>query len=292
MRPRLRGPAKCSLPHPDEERVDRGDVRRLGRERRGGAGLLHTTHLHGAVARNAPGRSSSLQTTELRFLKGGAMRTSASVAAVTPDRGLTPSACLGRIRPNSFTSTTDEPLTPTQERAGPALMAQFDTTNWSVVLKAGSGDTTGCREALSAAVRDLLVPRLRLRPPERRERRGRRGPHPGVLRAVPREALPRRRAARAGPVPLVPARLRAQLPPQRARPRAGAEERRRAASPPAARRGGRGPLRARAGGRGDPGGPLREGVGPGRARPRPSGGSRRRASASCGASASPACDPS
>jgi RNA polymerase sigma-70 factor (ECF subfamily) len=28
-------------------------------------------------------------------------------------------------------------------------MARFDTTNWSVVLKAGSGDTTGCQEALA-----------------------------------------------------------------------------------------------------------------------------------------------
>lgn len=29
------------------------------------------------------------------------------------------------------------------------MMAQFDTTNWSVVLKAASGDTAGCRQALS-----------------------------------------------------------------------------------------------------------------------------------------------
>lgn len=29
-------------------------------------------------------------------------------------------------------------------------MARFDTTNWGVVMKAASGDTTGCREALGA----------------------------------------------------------------------------------------------------------------------------------------------
>jgi RNA polymerase sigma-70 factor (ECF subfamily) len=29
-------------------------------------------------------------------------------------------------------------------------MAEFDTTRWSVVLKAGAGDTTGCREALAS----------------------------------------------------------------------------------------------------------------------------------------------
>jgi RNA polymerase sigma factor (sigma-70 family) len=28
-------------------------------------------------------------------------------------------------------------------------VARFDTTNWSVVLKAGSGDTTGCQQALA-----------------------------------------------------------------------------------------------------------------------------------------------
>ena len=37
-------------------------------------------------------------------------------------------------------------------------MAQFDTTNWSVVLKAGSGDTTGCREALSALCETYWYP--------------------------------------------------------------------------------------------------------------------------------------
>ena len=72
--------------------------------------------------------------------------------------GLTPPVRLGTIRPNSFTSATDQPLTPTQGRAGPALMAQFDTTNWSVVLKAGSGDTTGCREALSALCETYWYP--------------------------------------------------------------------------------------------------------------------------------------
>lgn len=37
-------------------------------------------------------------------------------------------------------------------------MAQFDTTNWSVVLKAGSGDTTGCREALAALCQTYWYP--------------------------------------------------------------------------------------------------------------------------------------
>jgi RNA polymerase sigma factor (sigma-70 family) len=50
----------------------------------------------------------------------------------------------------------DNPVTsfPGAVRARPsgerdAVMARFDTTNWSVVLKAGSGDTTGCQEALA-----------------------------------------------------------------------------------------------------------------------------------------------
>ena len=37
-------------------------------------------------------------------------------------------------------------------------MAPFDTTNWSVVLKAGSGDTTGCREALAALCETYWYP--------------------------------------------------------------------------------------------------------------------------------------
>jgi RNA polymerase sigma-70 factor (ECF subfamily) len=37
-------------------------------------------------------------------------------------------------------------------------MARFDTTNWSVVLKAGSGDTTGCRKALSALCETYWYP--------------------------------------------------------------------------------------------------------------------------------------
>ena len=37
-------------------------------------------------------------------------------------------------------------------------MTQFDTTNWSVVLKAGSGDTTGCREALATLCETYWYP--------------------------------------------------------------------------------------------------------------------------------------
>jgi RNA polymerase sigma factor (sigma-70 family) len=37
-------------------------------------------------------------------------------------------------------------------------MAQFDTTNWSVVLKAGSGDTTGCRDALASLCETYWYP--------------------------------------------------------------------------------------------------------------------------------------
>jgi RNA polymerase sigma-70 factor (ECF subfamily) len=37
-------------------------------------------------------------------------------------------------------------------------MARFDTTNWSVVLKAGSGDTTGCREALATLCETYWYP--------------------------------------------------------------------------------------------------------------------------------------
>jgi hypothetical protein len=29
------------------------------------------------------------------------------------------------------------------------VVTQFDTTHWSVVLKAAAGDTTGCRDALA-----------------------------------------------------------------------------------------------------------------------------------------------
>ena len=37
-------------------------------------------------------------------------------------------------------------------------MARFDTTNWKVVLKAASGDTTGCREALAALCETYWYP--------------------------------------------------------------------------------------------------------------------------------------
>jgi RNA polymerase sigma factor (sigma-70 family) len=37
-------------------------------------------------------------------------------------------------------------------------MGRFDTTNWSVVLKAGSGDTTGCREALATLCETYWYP--------------------------------------------------------------------------------------------------------------------------------------
>jgi RNA polymerase sigma-70 factor (ECF subfamily) len=37
-------------------------------------------------------------------------------------------------------------------------MAWFNTTNWSVVLKAGSGDTTGCREALATLCETYWYP--------------------------------------------------------------------------------------------------------------------------------------
>ena len=37
-------------------------------------------------------------------------------------------------------------------------MARFDTTNWTVVLKAGSGDTTGCRDALGALCETYWYP--------------------------------------------------------------------------------------------------------------------------------------
>ncbi len=37
-------------------------------------------------------------------------------------------------------------------------MARFDTTNWSVVLKASSGDTTGCREALATLCETYWYP--------------------------------------------------------------------------------------------------------------------------------------
>ena len=37
-------------------------------------------------------------------------------------------------------------------------MARFDTTNWTVVLKAASGDTTGCREALATLCETYWYP--------------------------------------------------------------------------------------------------------------------------------------
>jgi RNA polymerase sigma-70 factor (ECF subfamily) len=37
-------------------------------------------------------------------------------------------------------------------------VARFDTTSWSVVLKAGAGDTTGCREALARLCESYWYP--------------------------------------------------------------------------------------------------------------------------------------
>ena len=37
-------------------------------------------------------------------------------------------------------------------------MPRFATTQWSVVLKAGSADTTGCREALAALCETYWYP--------------------------------------------------------------------------------------------------------------------------------------
>ena len=104
---------------------------------------------------------------------------------------------------------------------------RFATTRWSLVLATRQAGLAGSGLRARDALRDLLVPGLRLHSPQRTVVRRRARPDAGVLHARAREELFSRRRADTWPVPDIPPGVRPALHRQRTRRRNGAQARRR-----------------------------------------------------------------
>src|SRR5262249_21634154 len=117
-------------------------------------------------------------------------------------------------------------------------------------------------------LRNILVSRLRVRPPPGVRRGRRRRSDAGVLHARPREELLPRRRSRARPFPIVSVRRRAPLPVERTRSGTDPQARWAAAADFARRGARRRPLSARASRRSDAGEAVRSPLGTAAARAR------------------------